>query len=277
MLSTEELLERARTRVTNGIPNKSQQKEVLDTINSAFYNVHNDLMRRILDERNAYEEDSKEYKEMEDLYYKVPYEAYRWNDKVFALLAKYEEANKLEDIAKFWREVKAMEIIKVVKTAEQLREEKFNNQVKQTSTITDKENYIKMVNEMIKLLDNEVTESFNKIAESRVKISKMPMEQLKEKLEDKHFALMFNTYISGKTAEEIKKEVEKDKQFFLLDNKIKILNKVKFDITSVAYEGNLKWRLNGNKLLEIETISAGGYNIQIFHYRTLVKLKGGVK
>lgn len=274
MLSTEELLERARTRVTNGIPNKSQQKEVLDTINSAFYNVHNDLMRRILDERNAYEEDSKEYKEMEDLYYKVPYEAYRWNDKVFALLAKYEEANKLEDIAKFWREVKAMEIIKVVKTAEQLREEKFNNQVKQTSTITDKENYIKMVNEMIKLLDNEVTESFNKIAESRVKISKMPMEQLKEKLEDKHFALMFNTYISGKTAEEIKKEVEKDKQFFLLDNKIKILNKVKFDITSVAYEGNLKWRLNGNKLLEIETVSAGGYNIQIFHYRTLVKLKG---
>lgn len=274
MLSTEELLERARTRVTNGIPNKSQQKEVLDTINSAFYNVHNDLMRRILDERNAYEEDSKEYKEMEDLYYKVPYEAYRWNDKVFALLAKYEEANKLEDIAKFWREVKAMEIIKVVKTAEQLREEKFNNQVKQTSTITDKENYIKMVNEMIKLLDNEVTESFNKIAESRVKISKMPMEQLKEKLEDKHFALMFNTYISGKTAEEIKKEVEKDKQFFLLDNEIKILNKVKFDITSVTYEGNLKWRLNGNKLLEIETISAGGYNIQIFHYRTLVKLKG---
>lgn len=274
MLSTEELLERARTRVTNGIPNKSQQKEVLDTINSAFYNVHNDLMRRILDERNAYEEDSKEYKEMEDLYYKVPYEAYRWNDKVFALLAKYEEANKLEDIAKFWREVKAMEIIKVVKTAEQLREEKFNNQVKQTSTITDKENYIKMVNEMIKLLDNEVTESFNKIAESRVKISKMPMEQLKEKLEDKHFALMFNTYISGKTAEEIKKEVEKDKQFFLLDNKIKILNKVKFDITSVTYEGNLKWKLNGNKLLEIETISAGGYNIQIFHYRTLVKLKG---
>lgn len=274
MLSTEELLERARTRVTNGIPNKSQQKEVLDTINSAFYNVHNDLMRRILDERNAYEEDSKEYKEMEDLYYKVPYEAYRWNDKVFALLAKYEEANKLEDIAKFWREVKAMEIIKVVKTAEQLREEKFNNQVKQTSTITDKENYIKMVNEMIKLLDNEVTESFNKIAESRVKISKMPMEQLKEKLEDKHFALMFNTYISGKTAEEIKKEVEKDKQFFLLDNKIKILNRVKFDITSVTYEGNLKWKLNGNKLLEIETISAGGYNIQIFHYRTLVKLKG---
>ncbi len=274
MLSTEELLERARTRVTNGIPNKSQQKEVLDTINSAFYNVHNDLMRRILDERNAYEEDSKEYKEMEDLYYKVPYEAYRWNDKVFALLAKYEEANKLEDIAKFWREVKAMEIIKVVKTAEQLREEKFNNQVKQTSTITDKENYIKMVNEMIKLLDDEVTESFNKIAEIRVKISKMPMEQLKEKLEDKHFALMFNTYISGKTAEEIKKEVEKDKQFFLLDNKIKILNKVKFDITSVTYEGNLKWKLNGNKLLEIETISAGGYNIQIFHYRTLVKLKG---
>lgn len=274
MLSTEELLERARTKVTNGIPNKSQQKEVLDTINSAFYNVHNDLMRRILDERNAYEEDSKEYKEMEDLYYKVPYEAYRWNDKVFALLAKYEEANKLEDIAKFWREVKAMEIIKVVKTAEQLREEKFNNQVKQTSTITDKENYIKMVNEMIRLLDNEVTESFNKIAESRIKISKMPMEQLKEKLEDKHFALMFNTYISGKTAEEIKKEVEKDKQFFLLDNEIKILNKVKFDITSVTYEGNLKWRLNGNKLLEIETISAGGYNIQIFHYRTLVKLKG---
>ena len=274
MLSTEELLERARTRVTNGIPNKSQQKEVLDTINSAFYNVHNDLMRRILDERNAYEEDSKEYKEMEDLYYKVPYEAYRWNDKVFALLAKYEEANKLEDIAKFWREVKAMEIIKVVKTAEQLREEKFNNQVKQTSTITDKENYIKMVNEMIKLLDNEVTESFNKIAEIRVKISKMPAEQLKEKLEDKHFALMFNTHISGKTAEEIKKEVEKDKQFFLLDNKIKILNKVKFDITSVTYEGNLKWKLNGNKLLEIETISAGGYNIQIFHYRTLVKLKG---
>lgn len=274
MLSTEELLERARTRVTNGIPNKSQQKEVLDTINSAFYNVHNDLMRRILDERNAYEEDSKEYKEMEDLYYKVPYEAYRWNDKVFALLAKYEEANKLEDIAKFWREVKAMEIIKVVKTAEQLREEKFNNQVKQTSTITDKENYIKMVNEMIKLLDNEVTESFNKIAESRIKINKMPMEQLKEKLEDKHFALMFNTYISGKTAEEIKKEVEKDKQFFLLDNKIKILNRVKFDITSVTYEGNLKWKLNGNKLLEIETISAGGYNIQIFHYRTLVKLKG---
>lgn len=274
MLSTEELLERARTRVTNGIPNKSQQKEVLDTINSAFYNVHNDLMRRILDERNAYEEDSKEYKEMEDLYYKVPYEAYRWNDKVFALLAKYEEANKLEDIAKFWREVKAMEIIKVVKTAEQLREEKFNNQVKQTSTITDKENYIKMVNEMIKLLDDEVTESFNKIAEIRVKISKMPMEQLREKLEDKHFALMFNTHISGKTAEEIKKEVEKDKQFFLLDNKIKILNRVKFDITSVTYEGNLKWKLNGNKLLEIETISAGGYNIQIFHYRTLVKLKG---
>jgi hypothetical protein len=274
MLSTEELLERARTKVTNGIPNKSQQKEVLDTINSAFYNVHNDLMRRILDERNAYEEDSKEYKEMEDLYYKVPYEAYRWNDKVFALLAKYDEANKLEDIAKFWREVKAMEIIKVVKTAEQLREEKFNNQVKQTSTITDKENYIKMVNEMIKLLDNEVTESFNKIAESRIKISKMPMEQLKEKLEDKHFALMFNTYISGKTAEEIKKEVEKDKQFFLLDNEIKILNKVKFDITSVTYEGNLKWKLNGDKLLEIETISAGGYNIQIFHYRTLVKLKG---
>lgn len=130
-----------------------------------------------------------------------------------------------------------------------------------------------MVNEMVKLLDNEVTESFNKIVESRVKISKMPAEQLKEKLEDKYFTLMFNTYISGRTAEEIKKEVEKDKQFFLLDNRIKILNKVKFDITSVTYEGNLKWKLNGNKLLEIETISAGGYNIQIFHYRTLIKLK----
>lgn len=78
---------------------------------------------------------------------------------------------------------------------------------------------------MIKLLDDEVTESFNKIAEIRVKISKMPMEQLKEKLEDKHFALMFNTHISGKTAEEIKKRLKRISSSSSLIIKLKFLIK----------------------------------------------------
>lgn len=182
-------------------------------------------------------------------------------------------AKKLNEIAKFWQEIKALEIVKVVKTQEQLREEKIASKIDANSLITDKEKYMQAVNEMIRLLDREVTVAFNKIAEHRIKISQLGKEELNEKLKDKAFKAMYNTFISGKNESQIKTEVNKEKEIFLLDTKLRIIERVRFNISSIEHLGGLKWKLNGNKLVEIETISAGGYNIQCLHVRTLVKIK----
>lgn len=273
MLTAKEYIEKARARLERGIQNKSQQKDVLDTINRAFYEAHIELSHEILIERNSYSEESQEYRELEQLYYKVPSDAYRWNEKVSNLFSKYESSKKLNEIAKFWQEIKALEIVKVVKTQEQLREEKISSKIDANSLITDKEKYMQAVNEMIRLLDREVTVAFNKIAEHRIKISQLGKEELNEKLKDKAFKAMYNTFISGKTESQIKTEVNKEKEIFLLDTKLRIIERVRFNISSIEHLGGLKWKLNGSKLVEIETISAGGYNIQCLHVRTLVKIK----
>ena len=274
MLTAEEYMGKARAKLERGIQNKSQQKDVLDTINRAFYEAHIELSHEILIERNSYSEESQEYRELEQLYYKVPSDAYRWNEKVSNLFSKYEGSKKLNEIAKFWQEIKALEIVKVVKTQEQLREEKITSKIDANSLITDKEKYMQAVNEMIRLLDREVTVAFNKIAEHRIKISQLGKEELNEKLKDKTFKAMYNTFISGKNESQIKTEVNKEKEIFLLDTKLRIIERVRFNISSIEHLGGLKWKLNGNKLVEIETISAGGYNIQCLHVRTLVKIKG---
>ena len=273
MLTAEEYMGKARARLEMGIQNKSQQKDVLDTINRAFYEAHRELSHEILNERNSHSEESQEYRELEQLYYKVPSDAYRWNEKVFNLFSKYEGSKKLNEIAKFWQEIKALEIVKAVKTQEQLREEKIASKIDVNSLITDKEKYMQAVDEMIRLLDNEVTVAFNKIAKQRIKISQSGKEELNEKLKDKTFRVMYNTFISGKTESQIKAEVNKEKEIFLLDTKLRIIERVQFNISSTEHLGGLKWKLNGNKLVEIETISAGGYNIQCLHVRTLVKIK----
>lgn len=273
MLTAEEYIGKARARLEMGIQNKSQQKDVLDTINRAFYEAHRELSQEILNERNSHSEESQEYRELEQLYYKVPSDAYRWNEKVFNLFSKYEGSKKLNEIAKFWQEIKALEIVKAVKTQEQLREEKIASKIDVNSLITDKEKYMQAVDEMIRLLNNEVTVAFNKIAEQRIKISQLGKEELNEKLKDKTFRVMYNTFISGKTESQIKAEVNKEKEIFLLDTKLRIIERVQFNISSTEHLGGMKWKLNGNKLVEIETISAGGYNIQCLHVRTLVKIK----
>lgn len=273
MLSTEELLNKAKAKIEKGILNKSQQKEILDTINNAFYSAHEELSKEILKERNTFAEGSEEYNNLEQLYYKVPYEAYRWNEKAAEIFSEYESSKKLAEIAKFWREIKSIGIIKVVKSAEQQKEEKISKDIENTSSITDKKKYSLMVNKMIDALDAHISSYYNKIAAYRIKLSKLSKEELLEDMKSDSFKTMYNTFILGKTSEQILEQINREKSIFLLDTKVKIIKKINFDIDSYKYLDGLRWEINGSKIFEIETIIAGGYNIQRLHHRVIIKLR----
>lgn len=94
-----------------------------------------------------------------------------------------------------------------------------------------------------------------------------------------HFAGSTVLYMDSIYKEEerlawLKKTLENDKKIKMLD----LINRVNAVIGSITDASNLKVRagnLNGyidgeNGRAKVETIGAGGYNIQCFHYRTLV-------
>ena len=73
----------------------------------------------------------------------------------------------------------------------------------------------------------------------------------------------------------LERQIEQDKKFKMLDL-INRINHIVGTITDAQYlsispEGNLNGYIVGEKgKAKVETIGAGGYAIQCFHYRTLV-------
>lgn len=148
-------------------------------------------------------------------------------------------------LRKLWLEVKEAPI-QPKKTKEEVLIEKRQNILKTIdySKITNMTEWQHQIDELINEVEKTITPIFEKIA-------------IQQEIDEKTLRLII--------------EAE------LLDVRYNVYKVLDFDITSVKldiYSSCYKtWIINENKLLKIETILAGGYNIQRLHNRTLVNVK----
>ncbi len=135
------------------------------------------------------------------------------------------------------------------------------------------------------LIKTEVPEAFKQAKEELVNswtaqdlANKKQMKALQKKLDYKEFREIYKysqQEALEKTEEQFRKANERDAQKWLLDlyNRVKDVTGEVTDATGVKWAGKA---LNGivkgtNGTAVVETIGAGGYNIQRYHLRVLVK------
>lgn len=162
--------------------------------------------------------------------------------------------------------------------------EKYQKQL--AGEIEKEETFIKEVPQAMKTLEVELIEQWDKDDQRRRAFLQKEMKRLEEEKggREGHREFMRKYHYSGYeftmiTDEEIHKANVKDARMFILD----LLNRVK-DITGEVTDwngirlqrGNIFPVLNGIVIgkegrAEVESILAGGYNIQRLHVRVLVK------
>ena len=268
---------KAKEMLERGFSSQSKKQECLDYINSAFDAISWELQKEILEERNQFEENSKGYKEIENLYYGCPHSCYLWKEKVSVKYEKYKYCQLLNELKKLYDEAKAAEVIKIILTPQQKKSNEIKLALDSENGITDKIEYMNQVNKMIESLEKVVKKLANEKADYFIKYLKMPENEIKVLCEDKSFEKMYNSFLRGNNEENLRNYFNYIAEMTLLDTKIRIIKTVKYDITQTKLlnysESFQQWEINNDKIFEIEAITAGGWNVQCFHIRTITKLK----
>jgi len=186
--------------------------------------------------------------------------SYKNNDDAYWTICEYE--NKLEDIKNSERKLKDSEIV-----------------------ASNWKNKLEKQLKLERIYENEMPEIFKKCqielaeewTETDIKHKEQMLKQRKElSYDDFRKLYKYSQELElKKTAEEFKKINMKDAELFIIDlfNRVKAITGNVTNWDNIYYGGKA---LNGfvegeNGKAEVETIEAGGYNIQRYHLRVLVK------
>lgn len=235
---------------------KAQQKDALELISRAFEELADaDQTGLIIPMWELEEKGQKEeHDKLQNIYFNYASNPYQFTPKKQELIKNHcPHFNELLELRELWLKTKETPV-EPRKTKEDSQKEKQEIQLKTIdySRITNMGNWNEQINKLMLQVEKLITPVYEHIKQDLIK--KNPEDE-----------------------KEITRTVDEWRDADLWDTKIKVMKALNFDINSTelhSYNTEYKsWIINGNILLKIETIQAGGYNIQRLHNRTLVKVK----
>ena len=285
-------LNAAKEGIANGFTSKSAQKSVTESLGRA-YSALNQMIQ------NHYLNSDRKDPEAQDLYYDLP-DLHVWKQKHSDLVrrvfpAAAELVTQVEELVSLRSKAMSMEI-----AAKPTPEQAIRNKTQALISDSAIKPIFDTVTKSLAEFDSvrlarqiaDLTERYNDYiviigAEcgSSEYANRVGSKSFGTELIDAGFPLGFHALFAYRTLAEVTRRHTVDFEMECLSRDYKIAKQlVKLQVNSVAvcnvvssvdgFNGTFKVETNrGNKIVEIDTIFAGGYNIQRLHNRVLVKVK----